>query len=60
MCNTNHAFVYDSNLKPLHQPKYYGDLIDNTAYATICVLDKNEGETKLNLKHGLNSFYGGL
>ena len=60
MCNTNHAFVYDSNLKPLHQPKYYGALIHNRVYAPICVLDENEGVTMLNLKPGLRSFYGGL
>ena len=38
MCNKKHAFVYESNLKPLHQSKCCGDLIDNGAYATICVL----------------------
>ena len=35
---TKHAFVYDIHLKPLHQSKCCGDLIDNGAYATICVL----------------------
>ena len=35
---TNHAFVYDSHYKPLHQTKCCGVLIDNRADAPICVL----------------------
>ena len=37
-CWTNHAFVYDSHYKPLHQTKFCGILIDNRADAHICVL----------------------
>ena len=60
ICHTKHAFFYCSHFKPLHQPKFCGVLIDNRAYAPICVLDKNEGVTMLNLKPGLNSFSGGM
>ena len=43
-CWTKHAFVYDSNFKPLHQSKGCGALIDNRSDAPICVLeDKDRG-----------------
>ena len=39
MCNKKHAFVYDSNFKPLHQSRCCGDLIENRADAPIFVLE---------------------
>ena len=42
MCNTKHAFVYDSYLKPLHNPNCCGALIDNRTETPIFVLDDND------------------
>ena len=42
----NHAFVYESNFKPLHQTKCCGFLIDNRADAPICVLEDKDREKK--------------
>ena len=39
------SFVYESHLKPLHQPQFFGSLIDNRADAPIFVLDQYDGET---------------
>ena len=39
---TNHAFVYDSHYKPLHQTKCCGVLIDNRDDAPIFVLDDKD------------------
>ena len=41
-CCTKHAFVYDSHLKPLHQTKCFGFLIDNRSDAPICVLEDKD------------------
>ena len=41
---TKHVSVYDSYLKPLHQPKCWGDLIHNRTGSHICVLDDNDRE----------------
>ena len=49
MCKKKNAFVYDSNFKPLHQPKRCGVLIDNRTYAPICVMEGNDRITDLNL-----------
>ena len=60
MCNTKHAFGYDNHFKPFHKPKCCGNLIGNKEDSTNCVLDENDRETKLNLKHALKIFFGGL
>ena len=52
-CKTKHAFVYDNHFKHLQQSKNYGDLINNTGNAPIFVLEDNDRDTKLNLKHSL-------
>ena len=43
---TKHAFVYYGYLKPLHQYKFCGDIIDNRADAHIFVLEDKDRETK--------------
>ena len=53
-------FFYDSNFKPLHQPKCCGVLIDNRADAPICVLEDNDIEAKNKLRHSLKELFGGL
>ena len=58
-CMKKHAFVFDSNFKPLHKSKRYGGLIDNIADAPICVLEDKERETKLNFRYALKNFFGG-
>ena len=42
LCKKKYAFVYNSNLKPLHQPKCCGCVLDNREDAPICVVDENE------------------
>ena len=42
MCKKKQAFVYNSHLKLLHQPQFFGSLIDNRADAPIFVLDQYE------------------
>ena len=39
---TNHAFVYDSHYKPLHQTKCCEVLIENRADAHIFVLEEKD------------------
>ena len=56
----NMHFFYASHFKPLHQSKFCGGLIDNRADAPIFVLEDNDRETKLNLKHSLKFFFGVL
>ena len=51
--------VYDSHFKPLHQSKCCGDLIDNRDDAPILVLEDNDKDTKLNLRHALKRIFGG-
>ena len=58
-CWTKHEFVYESNFKPFHQSQCCGDLIDNRDDAPIFVLEDNDKETKLNLRHALKDFFGG-
>ena len=53
MCNTRHAFVYDSHVKPLHQWKCCGDLIDNRSDEHFCVLEKKGIQKMLKLRHAL-------
>ena len=53
-----HAFVYDSHFKPLHQSKYFGDIIYNRVDAPSCVLQNNDRQTKLDLRHALKPFFG--
>ena len=55
-----HEFVYDIQLKPLHQYKCCGNLIDNRADALICVLEDKDRYTKLNLRYVLKESFGGL
>ena len=57
-CKTKHAFFNDSHVKPLHQSKYCGAIIDNIADAPIFVLEYKYRETKLNLIHTLKHFFG--
>ena len=59
-CKTKHDFFYEIHFKTLHQSKYCGYLIDNRAETPICVMEDNVIETKLNLKHALKNFFGGL
>ena len=49
----NIVFLYDNHFRPLHQPKCCWDIVDNRAYVPICVLDDNDRETKISLKHTL-------
>ena len=56
---TNHAFVYDSHYKPLHQTKCCGVLIDNRADAPFCVLKGIDRASKKQLDHALKEFFGG-
>ena len=53
MCNTKQAFIYDGNFKHLHKPKYCGGIINNTADASIFVMDNNDIKTGVNLKCAL-------
>ena len=57
---TKHAFIYESNFKPLHQSKCCGALIDNRADALIFVLEDKEKETKEILRYALIELFGGL
>ena len=54
-CKTKHAFVYDSHFNIFHQSECCGDHIDNKSDAHIFVLEDNNRETKLNLKHTLKT-----
>ena len=57
---TKRAFFYDIHVKPLHQSKCCEALIDHIADAPIFVFDEYGIETKLNLRHALKTFFGGL
>ena len=54
-CNKKCHF-YDIHFKRFHQPKFCGALIDNIADSPFCVLDDNDRETNINLKHDLKTF----
>ena len=54
---TKHVFDYYSHFKPLHQPKWYGDLIYNRLDAHIFVMDDNDIEPKNNLKKALKTLW---
>ena len=55
----NHAFVYDSHYKPLHQTECCGVLLDNRADAPICVLEDNDIASKKDLHLALRQFFEG-
>ena len=59
-CNTKHTSVYDSHFKLLHQSKFCVVLIDNIVDAPIFVLEDNDIDTELNLKHALEKCFGGM
>ena len=46
--NTSHAFDYDSHFKQLGQKTCCDALTDTIMNAPICVLDKNDSESKEN------------
>ena len=54
-----HEFVYDIHFKPLHQTKCCGVLIYNRDDAPICVLEDKDRESKKQLDHALEEFFGG-
>ena len=58
ICKTKYAFVYYSNLRPLHQSKCCGDLIYNISDVPIVVLGDTARERKLNLRHALKQIGG--